>query len=112
MRVLIALDLNDEDLAEAYDGAPVDADDLRLGLRARLGYDGTGEAIYCGRGDMPIRGQMLSAQDVTGALDMVLSAAEVGAEGMAEAYPEDQDLADKAWTAVREMARQVAETRV
>lgn len=89
MRVLIAVDLNDDDLSQAY-GADVrttDAvagagwDDLCASLDARMD-----EAGYFGRHNMPVRGRLLAAADFSGAeaLPALLDAAEVGADGIAE----------------------------
>jgi hypothetical protein len=36
MRILIALDLNDDDLTEAYEGQPISWRDMRASLDARL----------------------------------------------------------------------------
>lgn len=92
MRILLALDLNDADVAEAYPSDPnrtgwaSEWDDLAASVAARLGYDGTGEAIYAGPHDTPVRGRMVAMCDVTGVLPELLDAAEVGADGIT---PED-----------------------
>lgn len=72
MRVLIALDINDEDL-EADDAT---FDDVEEGLRARLGefYPGAGET----------RATLYSVADVTESFDFVTACIEVGVEGAGE----------------------------
>lgn len=79
MRVLIALDLNDDDLREAYGDGPVDHhfDDVVASLDARL----RDEAGYFGSGDYPVRGPLVSACVIDHALPHLLDCAEVGAEG-------------------------------
>jgi hypothetical protein len=82
MRVLIALDLADLDLAEAYGTAdltnPDDQDDLVRSLAARLE-----EAGYFGTLSTPVTGRVLGVGDVSGdALTDLLDAAEIGAEGL------------------------------
>lgn len=84
MRVIIALELSDEDLTEAYGTAdltdPTDQDDLLRSLAARLE-----EAGYFGPVNMPVRGEVLAVGDVSGehALGDLLDSAEIGADGLA-----------------------------
>jgi hypothetical protein len=83
MRVLIALDLSDTDLAEAYGTAdltdPAAQDDLILSLAARLE-----EAGYFGTLSTPVAGRVLAVGDITGdgTIEGLLDAAEVGADGL------------------------------
>lgn len=83
MRVLIALDLDDSDLAEAYGTAdltdPAAQDDLVVSLSARLE-----EAGYFGTLSHPVRGRVLAVGDITGehALTDLLDSAEIGADGL------------------------------
>jgi hypothetical protein len=80
MRVLIALDLSDTDLVEAYGTAdltdPAAQDDLILSLAARLE-----EAGYFGTLSTPVAGRVVAVGDVTNVLEEFLDATEVGAEG-------------------------------
>jgi hypothetical protein len=86
MRVLVAIDLNDEDLREAYGYAedgdylgltdPSQWDDLFNSLDARA------SEFFCGKGDAPVRGRVATFGDFTDVLPMLLDAAEVGAEGI------------------------------
>jgi hypothetical protein len=80
-RYLIAIDLNDADLAAAYPEDPQIAghafDDLAVSIGARLGE------VFAGRHDAPVRGTlaaMCSIGDDT--LPDFISATEVGAEGI------------------------------
>lgn len=57
MRVLIALDLNDDDLTEAY-GSDVVQNDMVESLAARLGD----EAGYFGPSNVPVRGRLVSLE--------------------------------------------------
>lgn len=78
MRVLIALDINDEDL-EAGDCT---WDDVEEGLRARL------SEFYPSSDGGETRATLYSAGDVTESFDFLMSAVQVGMEGPLEA-PED-----------------------
>lgn len=83
MRLLIAIDLNDDDLTEAYGISPADGlgmghewGDMLASLAVRLE-----EAGYFGRDNHPVRGHLMSACDVSGehALGDLLKAASEGA---------------------------------
>lgn len=58
MRVLITVDLNDKDLAAAYDGSP-DWADMEASITARLG-----EAGYFGPTNMPVEGVVIGMTDL------------------------------------------------
>ena len=84
MRVLIVVDLDNDDLAEAYgfDGPPgeqpwgTEFDDLEQSLAARLD-----EACYAGRRDVPVKGHLEAAAIIDDGLKHLLDCAEVGVEG-------------------------------
>lgn len=87
MRVLIALDLRDDDLSTAYDGEPADWQDVEASVAARLT-----EAGYFGVHGEPVRGSLLAVVDVTDSLPGLLASAEVGAEGHPDAATGSQVL--------------------
>lgn len=86
MRVLVAIDLNDADLAEAYGDDPVTTpvldgsgwDELCASLDARAAE------FYCGRNNHPVRGHVIAVGNLSGdgAVEALLDAAEVGAQGI------------------------------
>lgn len=83
MRVLIAVDLNDADLTEAFGYNLMETnlgrewDDIVDSIAARLD-----EAGYMGPDGMPVRGTLVAACEVTDVLGDILDAAEVGADGL------------------------------
>jgi hypothetical protein len=87
MRILVAIDLNDDDLTAAYDADPrqtfIDHDDLLASLDARF------DEFYCGRANSPVRGALVAACDVTDVLPEFIAATEVGAEGIDDADKRD-----------------------
>lgn len=98
MRILLAIDLNDDDLTAAYGSDPRTTavlagegwDDLVSSLDARL------TEAYFGPNDTPVRGRVMAAADFSDeALPALLDAAEVGAEGVGEVY--DEAVADHVW---------------
>lgn len=120
MRMLLVLDLEDSDLfgpEGAFgpgDAADYVTDDVRLSLRARLS-----EAGYFGRHDTPVRGTLIAAEEVEGeTLDLILSAADVGLEGLDDTVGDHPDhvvnpetfrpALDKAWQTVKAMREGVA----
>ena len=105
MRMLLVLDLEDSDLFgpegafSPEDGADYVAEDVRASLRARLS-----EAGYFGQMETPVRGTLLSCEQVEGeTLDVILNAADVGLEGL-----DDGSALDKAWQTVEAMREGVA----
>lgn len=88
MRVLVAIDLSDDNLTEAYGMDPRTAtmghewDDLFVSLGARF------SEFYCGAHDTPVQGRIVTMGDFTGddALRDLLDAAEVGTEGIDDEY--------------------------
>lgn len=79
MRVLVAIELDDDDVTAAYGNAPwLDWDDMCASLDARF------SEFFMGSRSTPVRGHLLAACDVSGpdALRDLLDAAEVGAEGI------------------------------
>lgn len=85
MRILIAIDLNDDDLTDAYnfEQTPPSAnpwghewDDLLASIDARLD-----EAGYMGRENVPVRGRLVAAAPIDHGLPHLLDCAEVGVEG-------------------------------
>lgn len=81
MRVLVAIDLNDDDLTAAYGVSlletSIDWDDLAASVVARA------DEFYCGPRDNPVRGRVVSIGDVTGhAFGDMLDCAEIGVEGL------------------------------
>lgn len=89
MRYLVAIDLDDAQLTDAYGGDPNTTDvlagsgfdDLVASLDARA------DEFYCGPHDIPVRGTVVAVADFSGkALGALLDAADVGAEGI---EPED-----------------------
>lgn len=71
MRVLITLDINDDD----RDAADVTYDDIHDGLAARLGF------FYPSDDGYEVRAEVVAVADVTESHDFVLAALSVGIEG-------------------------------
>lgn len=82
MRVLVAVDLDDNDLTDAYGYDLRDRnlghewDDIHASIAARLG-----EAGHFGPTNTPVRGRVVAVGDVTNCLEEFLASAEIGAEG-------------------------------
>jgi hypothetical protein len=105
MRLLIALDLNDDDLADAYiseerrgrvlrvPGNPKTAEEASIALAGSnwddlcASLDARFDEFYCGPHNETVRGRLLAAADFSGdAMHELLSAADIGADGI---EPED-----------------------
>jgi hypothetical protein len=104
MRILIALDLNDDDLTEAYEGQPISWRDMRASLDARLE-----EAGYFGSINHPVRGTVLGLADVSASLEHFLSATQVGLEGILddEDWGADKHISEEAWKAAHQLLQGV-----
>jgi hypothetical protein len=59
MRILITVDLDDADLAAAYDGSTPDWPDMEASVAARLD-----EAGYFGPTNLPVRGSLVAMTDL------------------------------------------------
>ena len=78
-RILIAVDIEDAAMIDAYGSTDYDADDLVASFDARL------SEVYCGRDDVPVRAAVVALGDFSaGALWSLIQAAEVGADGLDE----------------------------
>lgn len=98
MRVLVAIDLNDADLDEAYGASRTLTPDVWSDVRASLDARLT-EAGYFGDMSYPVRGAVTTAAVVEDLLPILLDCAEVGVEG----YPDDADDADAVFEVIRSL---------
>jgi len=74
-RILIAVDIEDAAMIDAYGSTDYDADDLVASFDARL------SEVYCGQHDVPVRAAVVALGDFSaGALWSLIQAAEVGCD--------------------------------